>query len=394
MKKLFFFVLVIFLLVVGVFFFKTPLAQQISQYLFHPTDTAARPGVSNSGSSPQPLSSSNTPSASNIEVVADHLHIPWEVVFLPDQSLLVTERPGQLVRIFPNDKKTIPVSGVEHVGEGGLMGMALHPQFSTNHFIYLYHTTKNGKALTNQLEQYVFNEQQNQLTDKKILMKDIPASANHDGGRVAFGPDGLLYFTAGDAEHPENAQRTNSPSGKILRLKDDGSIPADNPFGNAVYSYGHRNPQGLAWDATGQLWATEHGPSGLQTGNDEVNIIEKGKNYGWPTIKGDQTHEGMVSPVIQSGTKETWAPAGTTIIDGKLFFVGLRGESVYSADIQGQQLSNLTAHFRQGYGRLRVVTLDPTQQWVYIATSNTDGRGPAKADDDKIIRIKKELFFQ
>jgi glucose/arabinose dehydrogenase len=150
----------------------------------------------------------------------------------------------------------------------------------------------------------------------------------------------------------------------------------------------------LAWDAQGRLWENEHGPSGTQTGYDEVNLIEKGQNYGWPVIKGDQTHDGMKSPIIQSGSQDTWAPADLLIVDQKIFFTGLRGEALYTANIVGEKLENQTAHYKTELGRLRSLKLDPTGEWLYIATSNTDGRGEKRADDDKIFRIKKEAFFQ
>ncbi|KKS63178.1 MAG: Quinoprotein glucose dehydrogenase [Candidatus Collierbacteria bacterium GW2011_GWD2_42_50] len=222
-------------------------------------------------------------------------------------------------------------------------------------------------------------------------MEKIKGSSNHDGGRIAFGPDGYLYITTGDAETPNLAQDKNSLNGKILRIKDDGGIPEDNPFGNAVYSLGHRNPQGLAWDKNGTLWETEHGPSGIQTGNDEVNIIIKGGNYGWPTIKGDQTKKGLISPIIQSGTKDTWAPSGMAYYDGSLFFSGLRGEALYEAKIRNGNKLDLLTHFKQEFGRIRAVVLGP-DGYLYLSTSNQDGRGRVREGDDKIIKINPKIF--
>lgn len=315
------------------------------------------------------------------EVIADNLKIPWEVAFLPDGEMLVTERPGDLLKI--KDKTVIPVEGVEHRGEGGLLGLAIHPDFSHNHFIYLYHTTSGPNGLSNIVERYKLDG--NHLSDKKVLLAGIAASSNHDGGRLAFGPDKNLYITTGDAENPQSAQDTKSLNGKILRIKDDGSIPQDNPFGNAVYSYGHRNSQGLTWDETGNLWATEHGRSGLQSGLDEVNKIEKGKNYGWPVIQGDQTREGMVNPVIHSGN-DTWAPAGVAFYKGRLFFGGLRGSALYEYNLSDRSLKT---HLEDKYGRIRAVVLGPDKH-LYITTSNTDGRGLAQEGDDKIIRLNPE----
>jgi glucose/arabinose dehydrogenase len=375
-----------------VFFFKA----KIIQLLFMPTKSQLSQGLTTQQLVSSSISSSpsvNAQPTAQLETVAEKLEIPWEISFLPDKSLLVTQRPGKLVRIMPSDKKVITVQDVTQKGEGGLLGLALHPQFATNHWLYLYHTTQTATGLFNTVERFTFDISNNTLSEKKIIIDNIPASTFHDGGRIAFGPDHMLYITTGDAEHQDNAQDTNSVSGKILRLNDDGSIPADNPFHNPVYSYGHRNPQGLAWDSEGNLWETEHGPSGTDTGNDEVNLIEKGGNYGWPVIKGTQTHRGMIPPVIESGKSETWAPAGAEIFRNTLFFTGLRGESLYAASIQGKQLGKLIAHFQKEFGRLRIVKLDPDQQWLYLATSNTDGRGKAQPGDDKIMRVRADLFF-
>lgn len=331
-------------------------------------------------------------SGQQIEIVAENLKIPWEIAFLPDGSLLITERPGNLVRIWPDSRQSVPVAGVAHVGEGGLLGLALHPDYTDNHLLYLYSTTRAGGGLTNRVERYVFDETANILNDRTVILEGIPGSSNHDGGRLAFGPDKLLYITAGDAENQPSAQDKNALSGKILRLQADGGIPADNPFGNAVYSYGHRNSQGFAWDSDGRLWESEHGPSGGQTGNDEVNLIQKGGNYGWPDIRGTQTRAGMIAPVIESGISDTWAPADLLVVDDLVFFTGLRGEALYSARITGFSLTDFKANFAGEYGRLRAVVLSPDGEWIYFTTSNTDGRGSPNAGDDKIIRVKRELF--
>ncbi len=317
------------------------------------------------------------------EVIAENLDIPWEMVFLPDKSMLVTERPGKLIRIS-DTRKIIPVTGVEHTGEGGLLGVALHPDFSTNHFLYLYLTTKDREGLKNRVERYTFEN--DAISNKKSIIENIPGSSMHDGGRIAFGPDTKLYITTGDAGKEKNAQDTNSLAGKILRLNDDGSIPSDNPFNNAVYSYGHRNPQGIAWDNAGTLWATEHGRSIPKSGFDEVNLIEKGRNYGWPTIQGDEAQADMESPIAHSGADDTWAPSGAAVLGNKLFFAGLRGQSLYRAELSRDQIQNLAPLLVEQFGRLRTVVVGPDKQ-LYILTNNTDGRGKPKAGDDKIIRI-------
>lgn len=358
---------------VGIYFFKN----RIFRSFYKPTETKL-----------EQVAGKEKVETQDIEVVAENLSIPWEIAFLPDGDLLVTERPGTLKRIG-KEERVYMIHGVEHIGEGGLLGMALHPRFSENRWIYLYLTTKAGDGLKNRVERYRLEN--DRLSEKTIIINGIPGGEYHDGGRIAFGPDGCLYITTGDAGQSNLAQDINSLAGKILRLKDDGSISPDNPFGNAVYSYGHRNSQGLAWDDKGQLWATEHGRSGILSGFDELNLIEKGKNYGWPVIQGDEIQSGMESPIVQSGPDETWAPAGLAFSDGSLFFGGLRGESLYQAKILDANEIILRVHFRQEFGRMRAAVLGPDDS-LYITTSNTDGRGEPKIGDDKIIRINPKIF--
>jgi glucose/arabinose dehydrogenase len=322
--------------------------------------------------------------SADVEIVAEGLEIPWEVAWLPDGSMLVTERPGRLSKIATS-RQVIPIAGVEHVGEGGLLGLAVHPHFTQNHWIYLYLTTQSEGGLINRVERYQLVN--SQLSDRKVVLDGIPGASFHDGGRLAFGPDGLLYITTGDAGQESNAQDPQSLAGKILRVGDDGSIPTGNPFANPVYSWGHRNPQGLAWDRAGRLWATEHGRSGIQSGLDEINMIMRGHNYGWPIIQGDEQQADMDKPVVHSGPRETWAPAGAAIWGDSLFFAGLRGESLYEAKLQDGRVEGVVAHFYQQFGRLRVVALGP-DNYLYLATSNRDGRGSVQTGDDKIFRIK------
>lgn len=327
----------------------------------------------------------------DIEIIAENLDIPWEIAFLPNGEILVTERPGTLRKIGL-DKKVITVEGVYHIGEGGLLGMALHSDFERTRWIYLYLTTRMAEGLVNRVERYRFND--DRLAERTVILDTIPGAAYHDGGRIAFGPDGYLYITTGDAGNEKLAQDINSLAGKILRIADDGTIPPDNPFGNAVYSYGHRNSQGLAWDEQGRLWATEHGRSGALSGLDELNLIEKGTNYGWPVIQGDEEMEGMRTPVMNSGPDETWAPAGAVYLDERIFFTGLRGESLYEAKISLEgTVEYIKAHFREIFGRLRALQKGP-DGYFYLTTSNTDGRGNPRPGDDKLIRINPEIFFR
>jgi glucose/arabinose dehydrogenase len=325
-------------------------------------------------------------------VVAKDLTVPWEIAFLSDGDMLVTERPGRLLRIRET-REVIEVSGVVHRGEGGLLGLALHPDFDRNNLIYLYMTTDEAGGITNRVERYHLDG--TTLSDRTTIIEGIPGASNHDGGRIAFGPptscesgraDCYLYITTGDAGRADSAQDRASLAGKILRLHADGSIPADNPFDSAVYSYGHRNVQGIAWDERGQLWATEHGRSGAVSGFDELNKIVKGANYGWPDIEGDERAEGMRAPELHSGPAETWAPGGLVYTDGHLVFPGLRGQSLYVSDISSGEAAPLTAYLRSEYGRLRTVVFGPDGM-LYILTSNRDGRGNPVAADDRIIRI-------
>lgn len=322
------------------------------------------------------------------EVVAQGLDIPWELVFLPNGDMLVTERAGKLL-LIGKSKKVIQISGVEHRGEGGLLGAALHPDFEQNNWLYLYLTTRTGNGLTNRVERYVLSG--SELSEQTTIIEDIPGARFHDGGRIAFGPDGLLYIATGDAGSAQSAQDINSLAGKILRVTDTGTIPDDNPFQNAVYSYGHRNVQGLAWDDAGVLWASEHGPSGSESGFDELNRITSGFNYGWPEVLGDETQTGMEKPQLHSGQSDVWAPSGMTYANGHVFFAGLRGESLYVADVGSGEAKELQAFFREEYGRLRTVTLGPDGM-IYILTNNTDGRGQPKINDDQIIRINLKML--
>ena len=321
-------------------------------------------------------------------VIAESLVVPWAIAFLPDKTMLVTERPGR-VR-FVDAKGSLDASPVVtvpeavEIGEGGLLGIALHPDFSANRWVYLYYTyAGSGNNTFNRVVRMTYKDKK--LINEQIIVDEIPGAANHNGGRIKFGPDKYLYITTGDAQNPSQAQVTNALGGKILRVTDDGKPAPGNPFNNLVYSYGHRNPQGLAWDDRGQLWSTEHGPSGSQTGNDEVNKIEPGKNYGWPEIQGDQKKEGMEKPVVNSGFATTWAPAGAVIISGSLFFSGLRGQALYQAKINDNPVI-VNAYFQNEFGRIREVVVGPDGM-LYITTSNRDGRGNPSQTDDKIIKI-------
>jgi len=309
----------------------------------------------------------------DIEVIAQNLNVPWEVVFLTDGEILLTERSGNLLLI--KKKQKISIESVKSIGEGGLLGIAVHPDFENNRYIYLYYTySSNGDDTLNRVVRFKFED--DKLINETVLVDAIPGAANHNGGRIKFGPDNFLYITTGDAQNPSLAQDKNSLAGKILRITDEGKVE--------VYSYGHRNPQGLAFDNQGKLWATEHGPQAM----DELNLIEKGKNYGWPVIQADEKQEGMVNPIIQSGPDVTWAPAGTVFYEGSIFFGGLRGQSLFQYKVADKTLKR---YFQEEFGRIRAVVLGP-DGYLYLTTSNTDGRGNPKEGDDKLIKINPNIL--
>lgn len=329
----------------------------------------------------------------SIEEILTELTIPWEIAFLPNNAMLVTQRDGTLLYVSEDTKTNILVTGVHHEGEGGLLGLALDPNYSENNYLYLYATSKKNGSTQNAVHRYTFNESTATLTNKLEILGAIPGATYHDGGRIAFGPDGYLYITTGDAQNPSSAQDTKTLSGKILRIGADGSIPSDNPFGNAVYSYGHRNPQGIDWDSQGRLWSNEHGRSIPLSGYDEVNLITSGGNYGWPTIQGSEQKSDMISPVLQSGASNTWAPGDLVIHEDFVIFTGLKSESLYTARISGDKLIDFTQLLTGEYGRIRSVVIDPTQTWLYFTTSNKDGRGEPSTKDDKIVRIKLDSLL-
>lgn len=343
--------------------------QQIANYALRPTSSSLPEGQA-------------AVTEKAFRTVASGISTPWAIGFLPSGDLLVTERSGQVQRIG-KDGAIYPIDGVRETSEGGLLGIAIHPDFKNNGYVYLYSTTVTGGELSNRVERYQLVG--SELRGRTAILTGIPASANHDGGALAFGPDDKLYVTTGDAGNENLAQDRQSLAGKILRINDDGTVPNDNPFNNAVWSYGHRNPQGIAWDDQNRLWSTEHGPSGASTGRDELNVIEKGMNYGWPVITGDETQEGMKSPVAQSGDSDTWAPGGLAYANGSLYFTGLRGQTLYQATITSDTTVSLARHFSGQYGRLRAVAIRNNE--LYFSTSNRDGRGSPASGDDHVYAV-------
>lgn len=318
-------------------------------------------------------------------VILSGLKIPWDIAFIGEKEYLITERGGTLLHVKNGTTSEIKLPHPIPKGEGGLLGIALHPHFVHNNTLYLYMTTGGGM---NAVFRYEWID--DRLQNEQVIIKNIPGAIYHDGGRIEFGPDEKLYIATGDATQSKIAQDLKSLGGKILRINDDGTIPEDNPFGTAVWSYGHRNPQGLTWDHEGQLWETEHGRSGVTSGYDELNLIVKGKNYGWPTIEGGATKSGMETPILHSGPEYTWAPASALYYRNKIFFGGLKGESLYEYDLDTKMLKK---HFEKKFGRIRTIRKG-NDGMFYILTSNRDGRGKPVQVDDRLIRINPDQFYR
>ncbi len=321
------------------------------------------------------------------------LEVPWALAFAPDGRAFLTERAGRVRvvrggRLDPQPVLTLPVA---HVGEAGLLGLALHPQFPRAPYVYLYYTYERG-GLRNRVERY--REAGGRLVRDRVVVDDIPGALVHDGGRIRFGPDGMLYVGTGDARQPQLAQDPRSLAGKILRLTPEGEVPPDNPFpGSPVYSLGHRNVQGLAWHPhTGDLVATEHGPSGERGfAHDEVNHIRPGANYGWPEVLCGQNRPGFADALACSG-EDTWAPSGAEFVRrgswrGRLLVANLRGAHLraFVLSPDGSRVDRQEVVL-SGFGRLRDVVEGPDGA-LYVLTSNRDGRGRPGPSDDRVLRL-------
>ena len=361
---------------------------------------AADPGVT-IGQRPQPFDDRYAPAVPGFKVSTwiTRLEAPWSLVFVADGRALVSERRGA-IRVIENHKllaNPLAVRKVVQSGEGGLMGLALHPRFPSVPFLYAMETVEERGRRENRVVR--FRYERNQLEFDRVVIGGIPAAGNHNGGRIAFGPDRRLYVTTGDTFRGSLAQDKNSLAGKILRLADDGTIPSDNPVLNSpIYSLGHRNGQGLAWDPqSGKMFESEHGPSGEfgLSAWDEINIIEPNGNYGWPQVVGAAYKAATIDPIV-AWPDDTTPPSGMAFWHGDLFVATLRSQALvritFERDGDKLQPRVIERWFAKGgsdgrFGRLRDAVVGPDNA-LYVLTSNRDGRGSPATDDDKIIKIE------
>ena len=328
-----------------------------------------------------------------VQTIVNNLYVPWAIAISDDDTIYFTERSGNIKMIkrgtnMPQLIFTFTEPFIA-VGEGGALGLALDPEFSQNNYMYVMHTYMEEEQTYNRVVR--LRLQGGEAFVDQVLIDRIPGGRTHNGGRIKIGPDQKLYITTGDAGDPMQAQDPNSLAGKILRINLDGTIPEDNPFSNSpVYSLGYRNPQGLAWNTNGLLYASEHGP----IAHDEINIVLPGANYGWPLVQGDEesSDRTVTSPLIQSG-EETWAPSGIAFADrgvwqGRLLAATLRGNRLIVMDLneEGTQVINVGNWLQDTYGRLREV-VQANDGSFYLATNNTDGRGSSRSGGDKIIHL-------
>ncbi|MFI6051778.1 PQQ-dependent sugar dehydrogenase [Streptomyces violascens] len=319
--------------------------------------------------------------------VTEDLKSPWGIAPLPEGGLLVGNRDDGSVLLVDaqTGKKTAvgSVPGVDHQGEGGLLGLALSPSYASDHLLYAYFTTESD----NRIARMIYDPQRpegQQLGAPDTILRGIPKGNNHNGGRIAFGPDRMLYAGTGETGERGLAQDKKSLGGKILRMTPDGQPAYGNPEADSlVYSYGHRNVQGLAWDGENRLWASEFG----QDTWDELNLIEPGKNYGWPVVEGKGNKPGYVDPVAQWKTSEA-SPSGIAFAAGSVWIASLKGERLWRVPLDGTKpLADPEAFLTGQYGRLRTVLPTGTGNKLWLLTNNTDSRGRPKPGDDRILEL-------
>ena len=337
-----------------------------------------------------------------VETIVTGLEVPWSIAFSSPRRMIVTERPGRVRVVEDRVLRSAPlatIADVESTGETGLMGLALAPDYPSSRLLYLSFAYR-GASPRVRVEQY--RDEGTRIVRTRTILEGIPAAQFHAGCRLRFGPDGKLYVTTGDATERDLAQKMDSLAGKTLRLNPDGSIPPDNPFrGSPIFSLGHRNSQGLDWQpGSGLQFQTEHGPSGFDGpgGGDEVNIVEAGKNYGWPIIHHRQTRPGLVSPLLEF--TPAIAPSGASFarggalasFAGDFFFATLRGERLVRVRFAPQdprRVASVEDLLSGDYGRLRESMIGPDGA-LYVSTSNRDGRGRVREKDDRILRISQQ----
>jgi glucose/arabinose dehydrogenase len=333
-----------------------------------------------------PTTTTSTPTAepgpvvpTAFEDLVTGLDVPWGLAFLPDGSALVSERDSARIRQVTASGQVSEVGTVPDVvadNEGGLLGLATPPG---QPIVYAYLTA----AEDNRVVRMSFDG--GALGQPEVVIDGIPKAGNHNGGRLAFGPDGMLYVSTGDAAQPDRAQDLESLGGKILRLSPDGTVPADNPFaGSPVFSYGHRNVQGLAFDQDGRLWASEFG----QNTWDELNLIEAGGNYGWPVVEGVGDDDRFIEPVAQWSTDEA-SPSGIAYVRDTVFLASLRGQRLWQVPVPDGVAGTPTDFAAGEFGRLRAAALAPDGS-LWVLTNNTDGRGEPRDGDDRILRVTLE----
>lgn len=324
------------------------------------------------------------PTASSVQrptvtgTLASGLKAPWSVVPLGPASALISERNGAQILLLRDGQTTVAGTVPQALpgGEGGLLGLAMPSPKATK--VYAYYTA----ATDNRVVSFDFDG--SRLSNEELVLGGIPKGPIHDGGRIAFGPDGLLYIATGETGQPDLAQDQRSLAGKILRVRRNGNPAAGNPDPTSpVYSYGHRNVQGLAWDSAGRLWATEFGQSDV----DELNLIEPGRNYGWPQCEGTCNIPGMANPKATWSPTDTASPSGLAIIDDVAWVAALRGESLYEVRLNGTQAQDPQAWFDRKYGRIRDVVQGPDANSLWMLTNNTDGRGQPGPDDDRLLQV-------
>lgn len=311
----------------------------------------------------------------SVDVVATGLDAPWSIAFYGQTPLLSERDTARILELDSAGKsrEVASIAGVTPMGEGGLLGIAAH-----DGYLYAYFTASGE----NRIERFEITGHPGSfaLGAAETILDDLPSASNHNGGRIAFGLDGMLYATVGDAGDRDSAQDLDALSGKILRMTPDGQPPTDNPFpGSLVYSYGHRNPQGIAWAEDGTLYASEFG----QDTWDELNVIEPGGNYGWPEVEGIAGQDGFIDPVQQWSPADA-SPSGIAILDGTIYIANLRGERLREVPLTALQSS--AEQFVGEYGRLRDVAVAPDGS-LWVLTNNTDSRGEPSPDDDRIIRV-------